>query len=188
MDLQNGKTIGLPLIWYYVDNLLRSSELIFSPNGAYLVCTPNHLYNVVRCEVVDGLTDCNYEFQAFTPDNVHIWDTAGVGDAIKLWNIDRCKEMLYLPKPALEPYETKKVEAFALSNCGQYLAYSLYSLQTNSRLFVWDICNELKPVTIFEVPESNADLLAISPDCSLIASTGDSGAILLWDLKPYLNT
>lgn len=173
---------------YYVDHLLRSSELIFSPDGAHLVCTPSQLYDVVRRELVDGLTDCDYEFQAFAPDNVHIWDTSGGGDVIKLWNIHRCEEVLSLPKPALEPYETKKVEAFALSNCGQYLACSLYSLQKNSRLFVWDIRNEHKPVAIFEVPESNAALLAISADCSLLASAGDSGSILLWDLKPYLKS
>ena len=172
---------------YYGDNLSRSSELIFSPNGSYLVCTPSQLYDVVRREQVDNLTDCDYEFQAFAPDNVHIWDTSGGDDEIKLWNIHRCNVVLSLPKPTLEPYETKIVEGFALSNCGQYLACSLYSLQKNSRLFVWNIHNGGTPIAIFEVPESNASLLAISEDRSLLASAGSSGSILLWDLKPYLN-
>ena len=65
----------------------------------------------------------------------------------------------------------------------------MYENDISVSLAIWDIHRNTLPIATFEVPDSDAcDTLALafSPDNTVLACAGDSGAILLWDLKPYL--
>lgn len=173
---------------YTYKNVDREQEgdLLFSPNGVYLSYGRCHLYDVVKREQIDGFMDDYFRFRAFSPDSAHFWDT-GSPDTIELWNIQKCEEVLTLHKPE----EWKQKEAFTLlpSACGRYLACSpiTYQNDVNVSLSVYDIHKGTTPIATFEVPEACDTLsLAFSPDNTILACACDSGAILLWDMKPYL--
>ena len=92
--------------------------------------------------------------------------------------------MLELPKPKW--WKSKYIEAFALSTCGQYIACSPDTWTLDGHICVWDIRKGNEPIVTFEAAEGISSL-ALSLDNTLLASAGTSGAILLWDLIPYIN-
>ena len=167
---------------------LWDAGLTFSPNGAYLAYGRCHFYDIVQCKQIDGFDDY-FRFVAFSSDSAHFWDT-GSPDTIELWNIQRCEEVLTLQKP--KEWKQREVHTLLPSVCGRYLACSpiMYENDVSASLGIWDIHKGAAPIATFKVPESDAcDTLALafSPDNTVLACAGYSGAILLWDLKPYLN-
>lgn len=171
---------------YICEEDVSNTDLTFSPNGAYLSCGSCCLYDVVRREHIDKFTSENVEFQAFSPNSAYIWDTAPTDETIRLWDIHQCEVVMSLRKPEPEPWEEKRVETLTLSTCGKYLACSLYTHGTKSRLFVWDTHKGDTPIAIFEKGVELISSLVFSLDSTLLASGMEDGTILLWDLKPYL--
>ena len=160
--------------------------LTFSPDGAFLVCAPFQIYDVSQRKTMDQFSsDDGFDFLAFSPDPLRIWCDfpAFDNDTIDLWDFQRDEEALSLLKPKW--WQEKNIDAFALSACGQYLACSPYAWSGDGYLCVWHICNGNDPIVTFEVPHTPS-CLVFSPDNTLLASDGSSGAILLWDMKPYL--
>ena len=171
---------------YTTDKDERYRDLVFSPNGAYLASTPCHIYDVIKREKIDGFTSDLFKFQAFSSDSRHIWDATHDDEEITLWNIDQCKEVLSIVKPAPVKHEDGYIHTFALSACGQYLACGLYNCEPENRVHIYDLYNGRKPIVTIEIPETNGCPLAFSLDNTLLASGSYDGTILLWDMKPYL--
>ena len=160
--------------------------LTFSADGKYLACHPCQLYDVIEREKVDGFPSHGFEFQAFSSNNTHVWESTDTSDTITLWPIHGFDAAISLPKPELEPWQEKQITSFAVSTHQQYIAYSLGSSIYKGRLYVWDTHNSCEPIVTFEMPESNVGPLAFSPDNTLLASGSLDGTILFWDMKPYL--
>ena len=160
--------------------------LTFSSDGAYLAWGSNDFYDVHQCEYISKYASENVQFRSFSPDSLHFWDTAGANETIRLWNIHQGEVVLSLRKPDPEPWEAKYVEVFALSDCGQYLACSLNTLESKGKIFVWDIRRGDTPIATFKTVPGIISSLVFSSDRALLASGMEDGTILLWDLKPYL--
>ena len=162
-------------------------DLTFSPDDVYLICHPYQLYDVAQrkpCDIFSS--DDGFNFLAFSPDSSQIWcdwSGSGWGNSIDLWDILRDEEVMSIPKP--EWWQAKDIDAFVLSTCGQYLACSHDTGVLEGYICVWDIRKGSEPIVTFEVKEGISSL-TFSLDSTLLASAGTSGAILLWDMKPYL--
>ena len=162
------------------------NDLSFSSDGTYLICHSGQIYDVVQRKPLDRYSsEDRIQFLAFSPNSSQIWcDWPGWDNlTIDLWDIHRGEEVLEIPKP--EWWKPKYIEAFALSKCGQYIACSPDMWTPDGYICVWDIRKGSEPIVTFELTEG-ASSLAFSPDRTLLASAGSSGAILLWDLTPYL--
>ncbi|MCG9134357.1 hypothetical protein J5I95_22060 [Candidatus Poribacteria bacterium] len=163
--------------------------LTFSPDGAFLVCTPFQLYDVAQRKTVDQFSsdDDGFDFLAFSPDPLRIWCYFPAFDnrTIDLWDFQEDKEVLSLPQPKW--WQAKNIVAFALSANGHYLACSPYTWTTEESVCVWDIRKGREPIATFKLTES-LGCLAFSPDNILLAGACSTGTILLWDLKPFINS
>jgi WD40 repeat protein len=162
------------------------NDLSFSPDGTYLICHSGQIYDVVQRKPLGRYSsEDRIQFLAFSPNSSQIWcDWPGWDNqTIDLWDIQRDKEVLEIPKP--EWWEPKYIEAFALSKCGQYIACSPDTWTRDGYICVWDIRKGDEPIATFELIEGVSSL-AFSLDNTLLASAGTSGAILLWDLTSYI--
>ena len=162
----------------------NTPDLTFSPDGAFLVCAPFQLYDVSERKIVDQFSsDDGVDFLAFSPEPLQIWcDDNGT---IDLWDFQRDEEVLSLPKPKW--WQEKIINAFALSAYGQYLACSPYTWTDEESVCVWDTRKGSDPIVTFELTES-LSCLTFSPDNTLLAGACSTGTILLWDLKPFINS
>ncbi|MCG9128217.1 PD40 domain-containing protein [Candidatus Poribacteria bacterium] len=175
---------------YTTEKTHTTPFITFSPDGTYLIShsrqNSGQIYDVVQSKPLDRYSsEDNIQFFAFSPDSSQIWcDWRGWNSpTIDLWDIHQDEEVLEIPKP--EWWESKYIEAFALSTCGQYIACSPDSWTRDGYICVWDIRKGDEPIATFELTEGVSSLV-FSPDNTLLASAGTSGAILLWDLTPYL--
>lgn len=103
---------------------------------------------------------------------------------IRLWDArtyDICWATL-LPKECMRP------ATLAFSPCGQYLASGSWWAGTdNVSIRLWEVASGENIATLWGHP-TDIECLAFSPDGMLLASGSYDGTILLWDMKPYLNT
>ena len=187
--------------------------LTFSPDGTFLVCAPSQIYDVSQRKTMDQFSsDDGFNFLAFSPDPLRIWcDFCGVREetlsshwilafakpqmrpafqqfnngTIDLWDFQENKEDLSLPKPKW--WQAKNINAFALSACGQYLACSPYTWTDEENISVWDIRKGSEPIVTFALTES-LRCLAFSPDNTLLAGACSTGTILIWDMKPLIDS
>ena len=99
-----------------------------------------------------------------------------------MWDIHHCEKVLSILKP--ETWVCSAVEALALSPCGKYLAGSCDEVP--EVLHLWAIDGG-QLVTVFE---GTASIMSctFSPDSTVLASGMVDGTILLWDMKPYLES
>ncbi|MCE2399483.1 WD40 repeat domain-containing protein [Candidatus Poribacteria bacterium] len=165
--------------------------LAFCQNGTILASQLCYIYDVIQGKKVDGFSSDNFQFQAFSHDNNHIWvDKYPKVDTIELWHIQRYEKILSIlkPNPILSNEEENDLGSFVVSDCGQYLACGLCTWPTSlekARVHVYDIRNRRTPIVSFDIPETSVCPLAFLPDNMLLASISTE-SIYLWDLKPYL--
>lgn len=113
----------------------------------------------------------------------------GMWGEIRLWDATTFKVRMAL----IQPTGCQSPYALAFSPCGNYLAsgsrwdpqWEKNREKTSIRL--WDIATGENIHTFLAHP---TDILSInfSPDGELLASGSYDGTILLWDMKPFINT
>lgn len=189
---ENGKvsiwdiTTGEIYDTYMTEKTHTSPYITFSPDGTYLISHSNQIYDVTQRKPLGRYSsEDRLQFLTFSQNSSQIWcDWPGWNnETIDLWDIHRNEEVLEIPKP--EWWESKYIEAFALSTCGKYIACSPDTWTCDGYICVWDIRKGDGPIVTFELTEGVSSL-AFSLDRTLLASAGTSGAILLWDLTPYM--
>ncbi len=172
---------------YTTEKTHTSPYITFSPDGAYLISHSGQIYDVVQRKPLERYSsEDEIQFLAFSTDSSQIWcDWRGWNnETIELWDIQQDEKVSEIPKPNW--WKPKYIKAFALSTCGQYIACSPDTWTLDGYICVWDIRKGDEPIVTFEVAEGVSSL-AFSLDNTLLASAGTSGAILLWDLIPYIN-
>ncbi|MXV78948.1 WD40 repeat domain-containing protein, partial [Candidatus Poribacteria bacterium] len=103
---------------------------------------------------------------------------------IRLWDAatHEVRLAILLPTGCTQPY------ALAFTPCGRYLASGSWWDGTEKvSIRLWDVANGENVATLWS-HSTDVEYLAFSPDGTLLASGSFDGTILLWDLKPYLNT
>lgn len=81
------------------------------------------------------------------------------------------------------------VNPIEISPCGQYLAHGeewQHGLE-KVPIQLFNVCTG-ENIATFQGHPTDIQCLAFSPDITILASDSFDGTILLWDLKPYLNT
>ena len=116
---------------------------------------------------------------------------AGISGAnILVWDIRQCEVriIMHVPLTVLDG-EYPYIDPIDLSPCGQYLAFGEVWQPGLKKVPVqlWDIHTGENIATFLGHP-TDVQCLAFSPDSTILASGSFDGTILLWDLKPYLNT
>ncbi|MYA68502.1 WD40 repeat domain-containing protein [Candidatus Poribacteria bacterium] len=172
----------------YISGETYDPYFAFSPDGAFIACAPFQLYDISQRKTVNQFSsDDGFYFLAFSPDPLRIWcdSPASDNETIDLWDFQRDEEVLSLPKPKW--WQEKDINTFALSTCGHYLACSPYTWTDEESVCVWDIRKGSEPIITFELTES-LGCLTFSPNNTLLAGACSTGTILLWDLKPFINS
>ena len=110
-------------------------------------------------------------------------------DKILVWDIEQCETRVTIRKPLTVEASVPSIDPIAFLLCGQYLAYGENWEPGVEKVPVrlWDIRTGENIVTFLGHP-TDIQCLAFSPDSTLLASGSFDHTILLWDLKPYLES
>lgn len=105
-------------------------------------------------------------------DEVILWDTAA----------SQMRMVIRLPKTARKPF------ALAFSPCSCYLAVGSWWCRTdNVPIQLWEVATG-KNIHTFWGHASDVQDVVFSPDGTLLASGSFDGTILLWDMKPFIDS
>ena len=189
---ENDPEIGAVYVWDVASGEMRHifrgkhtnwiNYVKFSPDGTRLISIDWDDTRVLW-DVMCGEELCEFpDFipKVFAPCGNLI---AGVsGDRrILVWDIDQCEARVTIDFATIDP--------ITFSPCGQYVAYGEVWQPGSEKVPVqlWDISTGENIATFLGHP-TDIQCLAFSPDSTLLASGSFDHTILLWDLKPYLNT
>ena len=152
------------------------SSLAFSPDGERLaaICgwadeaTQVGVWDVKSLKRVGRLSDHAewIEFEKFSADSKTI---VSVGDAIRLWDIER--------REVISSLQVGYTHPIALSPNGKLIAYE----KSKGNIHLWDIPHQ-KRIDVWEAHPRWLRELAFRPDGKLLASGDSKGLIRLWDL------
>ena len=153
------------------------SSLAFSPDGERLaaICgwadeaTRIGIWDVKSLKRVEGLNDHAewIEFEIFSTDSKTI---VSVGDAIRLWDIER-REVISSPQVGY-------TYPIALSPDGKRIAYQ----KSKGQIHLWDIQHQRR-IDVWEAHPRWLRELAFRPNGKLLASGDSNGLIRFWEVE-----
>ena len=153
------------------------SSLAFSPDGERIAALCGWSDEGTRIAVWDlkSLTRVEelsehakwIEFEIFSTDSKTL---VSVGDAIRLWDIER--------REVISSLQVGYTFPVALSPDGKLIAYQ----KSKGRLHLWDIQHQ-KRIDVWEAHPRWMRELAFRPDGKLIASGDSKGLIRLWEVE-----
>lgn len=162
--------------------------LAFSPDGKRLVSGADdetaRVWDVELGEEIAILPigePCTPMGFAFSPCGDLI--VGGLNNEIRFW----CAEKLTTLRTIPQPEDNCRAYALVFSPCGNYLASGTWWQKGMEKmaLRIWDVATS-ENIHTFWGHNSDVQSLSFSPDGTHLASSGFDGAILVWDLKPYL--
>ncbi len=109
----------------------------------------------------------------------------GIANEIRLWDAETLETRMAI----LLPVDASSTYALAFSSCGRYLASGTWWKKGLEKMSIhlWEVATGENIHTFWGHPTDIHDL-AFSPDGKLLASGSYDGTILLWDMKPFINT
>ncbi len=108
----------------------------------------------------------------------------GMSCEIRLWDATtyEIKLAILLPRGCTQPY------ALAFTPCGRYLASGSWWGGTDKvSIRLWDVASGENIKTLWS-HSTDVEYLTFSSDGTILASGSYDGTILLWDMKPYLES
>ena len=121
---------------------------------------------------------------AFSPCSSVI--ATGMFGGLRLWCAETLTTLLEIPQP-----QTQKPYALAFSPCGKYLASGTWWRREEGvekmAIRLWDVATG-ENIHTFWGHTTDVQSLAFSPDNTLLASGSHDCTILLWDVKPFINS
>ena len=164
-------------------------SVAFSPDGKRLASgssdDTNRLWDVESGEEIATLPlDKSRTLMdiAFSPCGNLI--AGGLSGELRLWCAKTLTILLAIPQPQRQdPY------ALAFSPCGKYLASGTWWDRGMERMAIqlWEVAGGENIATLWGHP-TDIQSLAFSPDSTLLASGSFDCTILLWDLKPFIDS
>ena len=108
----------------------------------------------------------------------------GLSGELRLWNAETLTTLFAIPHP-----ERRAPWALAFSPCGNYLASGTWWERGMERMAIrlWDVASGENIATLWGHP-TDIQSLAFSPDSALLATGSFDCSILLWDLKPFIDS
>ncbi len=163
-------------------------SLAFSPNEKLLVSISStgpksRMWDVESGESIEAFPN---KFRAIAFSDCSRLIACGRIRELLLWDTVHCEIILTLPLPQESFYPF----ALAFSPCGGYLASGAWWIRDfgmkKCPVLLWDVSSG-KNIAAFRGHSSDVQCLAFSPDSEILASGGYDGAIMLWDIKPYID-
>ena len=165
--------------------------MAFSPDGKRLASgaadETARLWDIASGEQIATLPldePCTPMGIAFSPCGELI--AGGMDDEIRLWCAEQWTTLRSLPQ---SENTRRTYDALAFSPCGKYLASGTWWQQGMEKMAIrlWDVATA-ENIHTFWGHTTDVQSLAFSPDGKMLASGGFDGTILLWDVKPFINT
>ncbi len=168
-DVARGSVVtSLPLAWSLSLNVYRGDKKAIE--RALKVAASNSQKGPAHEVWSITFSACGTLLAGGRPNEIRLWDATTY----------ETRMVIFPPKESSRPY------ALAFSPCSRYLVSgSWWGFKDKVSIRLWDVTTG-ENVHTFWGHSSDVQDLAFSPDGDLLASAGYDGAILLWDMKPYI--